>query len=427
MAAVLYRDATVFDGTGAPPYAGGSLLVEDSRLAAVAPTADIVVPEGTEIVDLVGRFVIPGLIDAHQHLATPPDRPKAEAWLRQMVYGGVTAIRDMADDLRQVSDLARACLVGEIPGPDIHYAALMAGPDFFDDPRTWQVSQGETPGQVPWMQAITDETDLVVAVAMARGTHASAIKIYADLEPALVEAIVREAHRQGFPAWAHLSVFPALPLDVVRAGVDVVSHVSLLPWQTRPEAATAYRTNDGTKSRIDPATVDPDDPRMAGVLAAMVEHGTILDVTVSMWESHEVLDGADEEGLSRAAANAALSAELTARAFAAGVPIVAGSDNEATAQAAFPTLHDELFFLHERCGLPAADVLRSATQLGARAAAAEDRMGTLEAGKLANFVVLDEDPFADLRNLATIARTVKRGVPHQRTDFVEAVVEKGDR
>ena len=417
MRAVVYRDATIFDGTGAAPSAGMSLVVDGDRIADVVETGRLVVPDGAEVVDLAGRFVIPGLVDAHQHLATPPDRVKAEAWLRQMVYGGVTAIRDMADDLRQVGDLARACLVGETPGPDIHYAALMAGPGFFDDPRTWQVSQGETPGQVPWMQAITDETDLVIATALARGTHASAIKVYADLSADVVAAIVTEAHRQGIPVWAHLSVFPALPLDVVGAGVDVVSHVSLLPWQTRADAAATYKT----RAPIDPASVDPDDPRIAGVLAAMVERGTILDVTASMWESHEVLDGADAEAVTRAQGNAVLAAELTARAFAAGVPICPGSDNEAQPDAPFPTLHDELYFLHERCGMPAADVLRAATQVGARSAGAEDQMGTLETGKLASFVVLDEDPIADLRNLSSIWCTVKRGTRYARSDFTEEV------
>src|SRR6478736_9429451 len=189
MTAVVYRDATIFDGTGAAPSAGMSLVVDGDRIVDVVETGRLVVPEGAEVVDLAGRFVIPGLIDSHQHLATPPDRAKAEAWLRRMVYGGVTAIRDMADDLRQVGDLARACLVGEIPGPDIRYAALMAGPSFFDDPRTWQVSQGETPGTVPWMQAITAESDLVIGTALARGTHASAVKIYADLSAERVAAV----------------------------------------------------------------------------------------------------------------------------------------------------------------------------------------------------------------------------------------------
>jgi len=415
MSTVVYRDATIFDGTGAAPRAGMSLVVDEAHLIDVVDSARLDIRQDAQVVDLAGRFVVPGLIDAHQHLATPPDRGKAEAWLRQMVYGGVTTIRDMADDLRQVADLARACLVGEIPGPDIHYAALMAGPGFFDDPRTWQVSQGEIPGQVPWMQAITDETDLVIATALARGTHASAIKVYADLSTDLVAAIVAEAHRQGVPVWAHLSVFPALPLDVVRAGADVVSHVSLLAWQTQAEAAATYKT----KTRIYPTSIDPDDARMAEVLAAMVERGTILDATASMWESHEVLDGADADATARAQDNAALAAELTTRAYAAGVPICPGSDNEALTDALFPTLHDELYFLHERCGMPADEVLRSATQIGARSAGAEDRMGTLEAGKLASFVVLDEDPLADLRNLASIWCTVKRGVRHARADFVE--------
>ena len=68
-------------------------------------------------------------------------------------------------------------MVGEIAGPDIYYAALMAGPGFFSDQRAAQVSAGGVPGHVPWMQAITDDTDLRLAVAQARGTYASAIKL----------------------------------------------------------------------------------------------------------------------------------------------------------------------------------------------------------------------------------------------------------
>ncbi len=97
--------------------------------------------------------------------------------------GGVTAVRDMADDLRAVGELTRAALVGEIAAPDIYYAALMAGPNFFTDKRTAQTSAGGIVGHVPWMQAVVDDTDLPLAVAQARGTSATAIKLYADLTP----------------------------------------------------------------------------------------------------------------------------------------------------------------------------------------------------------------------------------------------------
>src|SRR3546814_20114494 len=62
--------------------------------------------------------------------------------MRRSLYAGVTAERDMADDLRTIVELAREALVGEIPGPDLYYAALMAGPSFFDDPGTIAVEAG---------------------------------------------------------------------------------------------------------------------------------------------------------------------------------------------------------------------------------------------------------------------------------------------
>src|SRR5690606_7410632 len=186
-------------------------------------------------VDLSGRFVIPGLIDSHVHLATPPNRKRAEAILRRQLYGGVTAVRDMADDLRAVGDLARASLVGEIPAPDIYYAALMAGPPFFADPRVLSVSRGFAPGTAPWMQAVDPDTDLRTAVTPARGTSATAIKIYAALPAERVAAITAEAHRQKMMVWAHSAVFPARPAEVIAAGADVVSHVCYLGYEAQPQ------------------------------------------------------------------------------------------------------------------------------------------------------------------------------------------------
>jgi hypothetical protein len=121
-----------------------------------------------------------------------------------------------------------ALLVGEIAGPDIYYAALMAGSDFFDDPRTVQVSAGGVAGQVPWMQAVSNDIDLPLAVARARGTSATAIKLYADLSGETAVRITDEAHRQHLLVWAHAALFPAKPSEVVKAGADVISDACLL-------------------------------------------------------------------------------------------------------------------------------------------------------------------------------------------------------
>ncbi|MER5468107.1 amidohydrolase family protein [Streptomyces sp. NPDC002685] len=414
-AVAVYRGATLFDGTGRPARTSTSIVIDGPVIRAVGDDAAIAedLPADAQVFDLDGRFVVPGLIDAHQHLATPPDRPAAEAVLRRLVYGGVTAIRDMADDLRQVGDLARATLVGEIPGPDIRFAALMAGPGFFDDPRTHQVSQGETPGAVPWMQAITEDTDLRLAVALARGTHAAAIKVYADLDHATVAAITSEAHRQGIPVWAHATVFPATPGQIVLAGADSVSHVTLLAFEGTDGPLTSYKN----KPRVEyERFAAGDDPRIEELFALMRQRGTVLDATAGMWAS-EALAGDGPEDAARAAANTELAAVLTAQAHRAGVDIAAGTDYETDPKDPFPALYEELDFLVRRCGMSPEQVLRSATLIGARSAGAEDVMGSVEAGKLANFVVLEDDPLLDIGHLRSVTLTVKRGRRFERREF----------
>ncbi|WP_377272817.1 amidohydrolase family protein [Peterkaempfera sp. SMS 1(5)a] len=411
----VYRGATLIDGTGGPARPSTTIVVDGGEILLVAPDGEIPddLLDGAETVDLQGRFVIPGLIDSHQHIATPPNRALAEETLRRHVYGGVTAIRDMADDLRQVGDLARATRVGEIPGPDIHYAALMAGPSFFDDPRTWQVSQGETPGAVPWMQAITEETDLPLAVAMARGTHARAIKIYADLPPALVAAITAEAHRQGIAVWAHGTVFPTRPSEVVAAGVDAVSHITLLAYEAGAEPLNGYKDKPAIEyDRF----ADGDDPKLQALFEQMLEQRTVLDATAGLWAWLET-ETEDDDERARARANSVLAARLTAHAHRAGVPISAGTDYETEPHDPYPALYDEMAFLADRCGLSPAEVIRSATLVGAMSLGAEAAMGTVESGKLANFAVLSEDPLQDLAHLRSIEFVVKRGHRYDRTDY----------
>jgi imidazolonepropionase-like amidohydrolase len=391
---------TVFGGATVDGRPATSIVVRGQRIAAIVPDENA--PSDAEHLDLAGHFVIAGLIDTHQHLATPPDRADAETALARQVAGGVTAIRVMADDLRQIGDLARATLVGEIPGPDIRYAALMAGPGFFDDPRTWQVCQGVLPGEVPWMQAITPDTDLPVAVAQARGTGAIAIKIYADLPAATVAAITAEAHRQQMQVWAHATVFPASPMDVVAAGVDVVSHATLLPYQGEDLSQGSYKQ----KPPIDFARfADEDDLVMSALFTEMRARGTILDATASLWTRSEH-GGEHKQNMST------LSIHLTRQAHRAGVEICTGTDYELPADQAWPSLIEEMLFLNEECGIPAADVIRSATQTAAKSAGAFDDMGSLTPGKLANFVAVDGDPETDLTRLRSPYCTVKRGHPH---------------
>jgi imidazolonepropionase-like amidohydrolase len=411
--AVLYSDVTLIDGTGAPARPHIDILVRGDRIARIAPHGSVEAKDA-RTVDLAGRYVIPGLIDSHVHMATPPDRAEALRELRRNLYGGVTAVRDMADDLRAVAELAREAEQGEIAAPDIAFAALMAGPSFFADPRVAAACKGWKAGPAPWMQAIESRTDLVHAVARAKGTGADAIKIYADLPPALVRAITEEAHRQGMLVWAHTAVFPTRPADVIAAGPDAISHVCYLAYQVEPVMLANYEDHTPVHGNL--LAAKGDDPVMAKLFAEMKRRGMVLDATGSLFVRAEQ-ERAKDPKRAPLRCTGHTTARLTAQAYRAGVTISAGTDNGGPPDYPWPAVHDEIFFLTRQAGMPPLQAIRAATLNGALAMGRAKDLGTVQAGKLADFVVLTEDPIARIENIQSIAMTVKRGREYPRADF----------
>jgi imidazolonepropionase-like amidohydrolase len=415
----VYRHATVIDGTGAAPARDMAVIVRGDQIGQVAHDADIarVLPAGATIVDLRGRYLLPGLIDSHQHVATPPNRRRAEALMRRDLYSGITATRIMADDLRAVAELARAAHVGEIASPDLVYAALFAGPSFFDDPRVLAVSAGVKPGEGAWMQAIDDNTDLPLAVARARGTGASAIKVYANLPAPLIARITAEARRQKMQVWAHGMVFPTPPADVIAAGPDVVSHSCYLAYQAVHQRPQSYQQ----RVAIDPAPfLAARNPVMASLFDDMRRRGMLLDATLRVYQEGEARARA---GGPPAYCSLDLAAALTNQAHRAGIEIAAGTDGDTGAGAPFPGLFDELELLVRKAGFTPAQAIRSATLIGAKSMGRDSDMGTIAPGKLANLVVLARDPLADIANMRSVVLTVKRGRAYPREEF-RAVTEE---
>ncbi|WP_420138313.1 amidohydrolase family protein [Sphingomonas sp.] len=411
----LYSDATIIDGTGSPPKPHQDILVNGERIVAIGAHGSIARGGNARQVDVSQRFIIPGLIDSHVHLETPPDNAVAKAMLRRDLYGGVTAVRDMADDLRPVGELKREALVGEIPAPDIFYAALVAGPPFFGDERVIAESRGVVPGTAPWMQAIGTHADIGQAITLARGTSATAIKIYADLSPEQVGALTREAHRQHMLVWAHGAVFPARPADVIGAGVDVVSHACYLAYQAFPKMPAAYEDHTPVPDAL--IATKGDDPVLAGLFREMKRRGEILDATGRVFVAYEQAFKADPTHRP-ARCTGAVATRITAQAWRAGLAISTGTDNTAAPSQDWPEVHDELLFLARDVGMPPLQVLHSATLVGAEAAGQAADMGSLATGKLANFVVLRADPSVDIRNIRSIQMTVKRGRQYLRSAYV---------
>ncbi len=406
---VVYSGVALIDGTGTALQEDMAIIVSGERIEKIIPTAELAgkMPKGTEVVATEGWYALPGLIDSHIHLATLPDRTWAEATLKRYLYAGITGGRDMAGDARALADLARAALVKSIPAPDIYYSALMAGPSFFEDPRTIMSSLGVQPGFTSWTQAITDETDLPLAVAQARGTSATAVKIYANLPGYLVRNIIAEAHRQNFKVWTHLQVYPATPYDSIEAGADTLSHICMVP-----RYVLAPETQHYTLEPLDNLSeFSPDAPEVADMLAAIARYNNILDVTITLQKYIE------ENWPDPGNCNYDIAVALTKAAYEKGIRIVAGTDWSASADDPFPALYQELEAFTDDVGMSNMEAIQTATLHAAAALGLEDKIGTVEQGKLANLVFLKENPLEDISNLRSIVLTLKRGTPYKREAY----------
>jgi imidazolonepropionase-like amidohydrolase len=303
----------------------------------------------------------------------------------------------MGGDARALADLARAALVGDIESPAIYFSALLSGPGFFDDPRVQSSNRGIAPiGTSPWARAVTDTTNLTLAIAAARGTGASGIKLYAELPAALIPKITAEAHRQGMKVWSHATMVPSIPSDAVAGGVDVLSHAAHFIWQI--ESLPDFRQ----RLSADYSKVSPDDPRLDSLFGAMAERGTALDAT--LYVARQRPDAL------------AFSARIVRRAQAAGVPILAGTDGiGAPIEGTLPHLHDELELLVTQAGLTPLQAITAATLSPARALGIELTHGSIAAGKAADLVILQADPAADIRNSRRIESVYRGGKRYVRS------------
>ena len=387
---------TLIDAGHIPGLAHQTVVIRNGKIEEIFPDGSQPLPDSVSILRATGKYLIPGLIDTHVHMATDPsgtdNRANTLKVLERMLRSGITTVRDMAGDARVLAGLSRDARTGDILSPDIYYSALMAGPQFFTDPRTHSSTAGGVAGEMPFMRAVTPSTDFTLAVAEAKGTGATGIKLYADIDPVTVGKIVTEAKRQGLIVWGHAWLQQSKPSDLINAGVSPISHAPLLLYETMDSIPASWkRGRHDDKFWDDHVHADP------AMLAGMKAHHTILDATLLTYERLAYEDSNRRYMLP-------IVRRLTAQAYKAGVTICTGTDDD---QEVF--VQGEMAALVKDAGMSNADVLIAATRNGARALRIESTTGTIEAGKTADLVVLDDNPLNDIDNINSVYLVIKAG------------------
>ncbi len=404
---VVLENVTVIDGTGSAPRSGMTIVVRGDRIAEIHEVGARSIPAGATRLDVAGKYVMPGLIDAHVHLASF-DRPITfpTGILRFALLGGVTTVRDMGGQPERLAELVRASRAADAPSPRVYHSAVFAGPAWFASYDTTRLRywSGDRPvGMAPGVRRIDDTTNIEAAVRQAAALGAHGVKLYSDLTPQQLREITRHAHAAGLRVWAHAVVPPSRPDDVVLAGVDAVSHADQLIWITTPRGFDGSRE---TRVRL-MTEFAPTSAPVAALLDSMRAEGTLFEPTLYVMQQ-----GGFQQGEAGPPSQVAQwSIDVTREALRRGVRIVAGTDAIGLRT---PFIHAELQLLVRQAGLTPLEAIRAATENAAAALGLADSTGTVAVGKWADLVVLDADPSVDIRNTQTVRLVLRGGVVHQR-------------
>ncbi|WP_051300951.1 amidohydrolase family protein [Actinomadura rifamycini] len=439
--ALALTDVTVIDVTGGPSLPGRTVLVANRTITTVGPASEVAIPPGARVHHLPGRYVMPGLTDMHVHSDT--DASLERLFPALYIAGGVTTVREMWGK-PQLHEWRRRTAAGKMIGP----RSVIASPIVDGAPTLWQDIPVDSP-----IAAVTTGPDARRAVGEAKDGGADFVKVYSRLEREPYFALLDEAARLDMPVVGHRS--DRVPFgEQIGAGQRSFEHVHGL-WPAtsadadRLEAAMArISTRDGSHyadwfrqvtdveweslNRYSRASAASLFERMAAADVAycptLVMHATIelaewirLDDerfaymppdTRDMWAfvRDEIFHGggrSTEEAARRRTMFDHRRAAVAAMEEA-GVRLLAGTDTGGPGLFPGFALHEELEFLAS-AGLTRLRALQAATIEPARFLGRERTSGSVEPGRLADLLVLDADPLADIRNTRRIHAVVADG------------------
>jgi imidazolonepropionase-like amidohydrolase len=387
---------TVIDGSGTPPQPDMTVLITGDRISAVGKSAIIEVPSDANQIDGRGQFMIPGLWDMHVHLTD-----STEIALPALVANGVTGVRDMGGDLETLDRWREEIASGKRLGPRIY--------------RTGPYVDGPKEG-APFRLTVTNPKEAREAVETLGTLGVDLIKVHNAVPRDAYFALAEAAQKAGIPFAGHVPK-TVRPAEASDAGQKSIEHVITLfeGTFTKVTGIKAFKEQGArelfarfakNETWVTPTLIayrssaqwsqTRDDPRRVYIAASLQQQwARFFRVRSPIVEKIRMGISDDLVG-------------LVGMMHEEGVQLLAGTD--LALRDIFPgfSLHDELALL-VNAGLTPMEALQAATIGPARFLGVEDSLGTVEEGKFADLVLLEEDPLENIGNTQKIASVVVRG------------------
>lgn len=361
---------------------GQTVIISGNKIVRIGPWNEIKVPPGTTIIDGKDKFLIPGLWDMHVHLSYYGDEA-----LQMLITNGVTSVRDMGGDLKQIDQWRKDIKEGKINGPMI----FRAGP-FVDGPKNMDAQRQS------FTKLIQTEQEGRAVVDELKKLGVDFIKIHSRVPKDAFFGVADEAKKQGLPLMVHAPREVSVT-EISNAGARTIEHTESLL------GAAIYEKDPAVRDRMTDEAfrkLETD-----SVFSIIKKNGNFYNPTVV---SLYLLKGTDYE---KKLGPRLLP--LVTKLHAAGVPLLTGSDFATKDAGIVPgkDLHGELELFVE-AGLTPIEALRAGTINAAACMHVGKDVGSISQGKLANMVLLDANPLTDIRNTRKISRVFVNGKPVEK-------------
>lgn len=385
--------ATLIDVNGKPATPNSVVVIEGDRIIAAGPRASVNIPRNAKVIDVSGKFLLPGLWDMHAHFYQSEFGPTYLA-------AGITTARDVGNDIEFGTSLRNAAREKRGLGPRMLLAGYIDGKNGGFD-----------------VQVETAE-EARAAVQRYKTAGYEQIKIRDNVKLETLKVICAEAHRLGMTVTGHVPE-GMNALQAVEAGMDQISHINYV--------LTGFFPRRDRNSP--PVTINLNGPNVLNALKVFKEHGTVIDPTDAVLELMlrplNTPIETFEPGVTRVPAElkvqinekgeAAEQAEglrmvldvllkIIGALHRAGVPIVAGTDVGVPGH----TLHRELE-LYVKAGMTPLEAIRAATITPARVMKLDNEVGTIEVGRRADLIVLDANPIENISNIRKVRLVMTQG------------------
>ena len=428
---VAFTHAAVVDPGGAVAARDRTVVVTGDRITEIGVTGQVRIPPGARVVDATGKYLIPGLWDMHAHIFTH----RGGAFFPLYAVAGVTAVRDMNTvvPMAEIEEHRRRLAEGTLIGPRLIAVAgpLIAGP--------------AAGGRFPPQSVVGTPAEARAAVVARKQMGVDFIKPHGGLSRELLLAIVDEARRQGLPVAGHA---PGPPDEASDAGLRSIEHntgVRMSSDRRAPElrkqnAAATPEPGVGfviqnlrrrARATFDEQTAQPlfakfraNDTWLVPTLVQGLVWQYLADGRVpypdwlrymprsftASWKTAPGFENPSPQDLVEGHNDLRMSIEIVAAMRRAGLKLMAGTDANGPFPSLIPgiSLHEELRLFVE-AGYTPAEALRAATLAPAQFLGREKDFGTIAPGKVADLVLLDADPLADIRNTQKIQAVMLNG------------------